>query len=69
MSEQPKQPWAMLIIVLIASIIGWLTVSSRAMEDTSAPQNLILTLSKMGVAGSLLWISLIAVSRLWKSLK
>ena len=63
MSERAKQPWAVLIVVLIASAIGWLTVLSGALEATSAPQNLILVLSKIGVAASALGLSFLVV--LW----
>ncbi len=64
MTERPKQPWAVLIVVLIVSAIGWVIVLSGALEATSAPQNLILVLSKIGIAGSALGLSLLVVSRL-----
>jgi hypothetical protein len=63
MNEPTRQPWAVLIVVLIASAIGWLTVLSGALEATSAPQNLILVMSKIGIAGSALGLSFLAV--LW----
>jgi hypothetical protein len=66
MSERAKQPWAVLIVVLIVSAIGWLIVLSDALEATSAPQNMILALSKIGFAASALWLFFLVVSRLWK---
>jgi hypothetical protein len=62
MSERAKQPWAVLIVVLIASVIGWLVVLSGALEATSAPQNLILVMSKIGTVGSALGLLLLIVS-------
>jgi hypothetical protein len=64
MSEQPKPPWAALIILLVVSAIGWVTVLSGALEATSAPQNLILVLSKVGTAAGVLGLLLLVALRL-----
>jgi len=64
MSERAKQPWGVLIVVLIASAIGWFVVRSGALEATSAPQNLILVLSKLGALASAIGLLVLVVLRL-----
>jgi hypothetical protein len=66
MAERAKQPWGVLLVTLIVSIIGWLIVVSGALEATSAPQNFILILSKIGTVISALGLLVLVVSRLWK---
>jgi uncharacterized membrane protein YozB (DUF420 family) len=66
MSERQKQPWGVLIVALIVSAIGWLIVLSGALEATSAPQNFILILSKIGTVLSALGLLFLIVSRFWK---
>ena len=66
MSEPAKQPWGVLTVVLIASVIGWLIVRSGALEATSAPQNFILVLSKFGALASALGLLFLVALRLWK---
>jgi hypothetical protein len=64
MSERQQQPWAILIVLLIALVIGWLTVLSGALEPTSAPQNMILVLSKVYATASTLGLVFLVVSNL-----
>jgi hypothetical protein len=63
MRERANQPWAVLIVVLIVSAFGWLTVLSGALEATSAPQNAILILSKIGTLVSTLGLLILVVLR------
>ena len=63
MDERANQPWGVLIVALIVSAFGWLTVLSVALEATSAPQNAILVLSKIGTVVSALGLLILVVLR------
>jgi hypothetical protein len=65
MAERAKQPWGVLIVVLIVCAIGWVVVGSGALEATSAPQNMILVLSKIGTVVSALGLLILTVLRFW----
>jgi hypothetical protein len=64
MSERTKQPWAILICLLISSVIVWVVVLSGALEATSAPQNLILGLSKFYAIASTIGLLFLLLLRL-----
>ena len=64
MSERTKQPWAILICLLISSVVVWLVVLSGALEATSAPQNLILALSKFYAIASTIGLLFLLLLRL-----
>jgi hypothetical protein len=64
MSERPKQPWTILIVTLITSLIAWLIVLSGALEGTSAPRNFILVLAKVYAIASTTGLLLLLLLRL-----
>jgi hypothetical protein len=65
MSERAKQPWAILIVTLISSLIAWLIVLSGALEATSAPRNFILVLAKIYAIASTIGLVLLLLLRFW----
>jgi uncharacterized membrane protein YozB (DUF420 family) len=65
MSEPANQPWAILIVLLISSLVAWLIVLSGALEATSAPQNFILVLSEIYAIASTIGLLFLVVSRFW----
>jgi uncharacterized membrane protein YozB (DUF420 family) len=65
MNEPANQPWAVLIVTLIVSVGAWLTVLSGALEATSAPQNFILALSKIGTVVGTFGLLFLVTSRFW----
>jgi hydrogenase-4 membrane subunit HyfE len=65
MSERAKQPWTILIITLITSLIAWLIVLSGAFEGTSAPRNFILALAKIYAIASTIGLLFLLLLRLW----
>jgi hypothetical protein len=66
MSERAKQPWTILIIMLISSLIAWLIVLCGALEATSAPRNFILVLAKVyAIASTIGLVFLLLLLRLW----
>jgi hypothetical protein len=67
MSERPKQPWTILIITLITSLIAWLIVLSGALEGTSAPRNFILVLAKIYAIASTIGLALLLLLRFWSA--
>ncbi len=64
MSERAKQPWTVLIVTLITSLIAWLIVLSGALEGTSAPRNFILVLSKVYAIASTIGLLFLLLLRL-----
>jgi hypothetical protein len=67
MSKRTKQPWAILICLLISSVIAWLVVLvvlSGALEATLAPQNLILALAKFYAVASTIGLLFLLLMRL-----
>ncbi len=65
MSERAKQPWTILVITLITSLIAWLIVLSGALEGTSAPRNFILVLSKIYAIASTIGLLILLLLRFW----
>jgi threonine/homoserine/homoserine lactone efflux protein len=64
MNEPEKQPWGVAIGLLVVCAVTWLITLAGVFEATSAPQNLILIVSKCGTIACALWLVFLAVQGL-----